>query len=948
MRPSNITPDNNEKEEYKTSGFETKLLGLLSKYPASELEIVELIALSRNKLGQEKMREIVTATWKEYAPNVMLPPSFVSALNRTTAKEARSRTSGSGDLIADLEKAIHTKENQGSIPDTHDLRKNLMLEIRKEVKDEHRNIEIILNTALSAFTDNPINLAVVAKSSEGKTYLVTRTVGKFPKKDVIMLRKASPKVFTRETGKLAVRMVKGNEESYETKIENEFTGETMTVGEYKDFLTKTIENIEKYNKKKNKDKKNQEGSETDQIDIKEAKEALYNLMANMFTLVDFRNKILVFLDRPDPALWNEMLSVLSHDQEYIVTSFVEGEGLKRVRKVVFQGWPAVIFCTSKDEDFNWKDLETRFQIIEPVMTARKYTDGTNYAVENEFSIRNGGVLGSEAIEKLESLIHWLIANKPRTITPFPPMKLADAISGGTVSSGDLMRKIPRLLRHVSMNALFNVSERVILRNEEQIYVITAYKDLMRLVFLFDDLELGASLAGMGTGIFELLTQVIAPIFNEKKGQERLDSESMETIKQKQIKDRFLEYIEDCKGKRRITHMGASARTFSNYMKELEGKGFIKRVEDDNDKRGWKVIPTWSEIPQIIPIHERLKKLRKPMGIVDLPDMAYLETLNFRASYKSQKLEKTYPENIDIEKNRFPKTLAIIGFAQQHSGYVTIYSDPVFPNFANIQDDGIKTENTASGDNRENEDAQKPSVPYAFTNFSEETINNKTSKIEDSKNVGIEKSPETADEPNFSNDKNTQSDPIGPDTVLVRITEDLPVIAQPDRDYRLRKEDIVNLKPDFAGLLIKKGWGVRIPEGISQFHEENYTDVKANTKTNNKTAVLQDEQEKSDTKNGEYSHVNRPNRPNRSDSQAEPTQYAIQSESDKRSDVLDKNVYRRITNMNPIRNPNPSKFIRGSIWRMTLKEAQSLMVYEFSEPVEESEINGMEVHELGPS
>ena len=86
------------------------------------------------------------------------------------------------------------------MPSTHGLKKELILDIRKDVKDEHRNIDIVLNTALSAFTDNPINLAVIAKSSEGKTYLVTKALERFPKEYVIMLRKASPKVFTRERG----------------------------------------------------------------------------------------------------------------------------------------------------------------------------------------------------------------------------------------------------------------------------------------------------------------------------------------------------------------------------------------------------------------------------------------------------------------------------------------------------------------------------------------------------------------------------------------------------------------------------------------------------------------------------------------------------------------------------------------------------------------------------
>ena len=641
-------------------------------------------------------------------------------------------------------------------PDTLNLKKNLIIDIRKDVKDEHRNIDIVLNTALSAFTDNPINLAVVANSSEGKTYLVTRALARFPKEYVITLRKASPKVFTRERGRLAVRVVDGNKETYVTEIENEFTSETVSVSDYLQFLHEITDTKKSgKNKKTESDSEENSSDETEPIDPKKAKIALNKLMDESFTLVDFRNKVLVFLDRPDLALWNELLSVLSHDQEYIVTSFVEGEGFKRVKKVVFQGWPSVIFCTSKDEDFNWKDLETRFQIIEPVMTVKKYTDGVDLAVENEFTIKKIEDSRNGNTKRLEDLIKWMIANKPRTMTPFPSKKLSDAITDGKVTSGDLMRKIPRLLRHVSMNALFNLSERVILDNGDQTYVVIAYRDIMSLVFLFDDLELGASLSGMGTAIFELLTQVVAPFFSREKDQDSLDDEGTDAVRQKEIKDAFFEYLDRCRKKRKVTHMGVTARTFTNYMKDLEKKGFIKRVDDEKDKRGLKIIPTWNEIPGTIPLHERVKKLGKPMGIADLPNMAYLETLNFRAFYKSQKIGKAYPENKENEKIQYPKTLEIIGLAQSYSGYVSILHDYAFPIFSNIVHSEIKTENTASEDNAKNKNAQKPSVPYGFPNFSKnsknkETVEN-TPSGETPKNNEIGKSAITADVPIFSPD-----------------------------------------------------------------------------------------------------------------------------------------------------------------------------------------------------
>ncbi len=43
--------------------------------------------------------------------------------------------------------------------------------------------------------------------------------------------------------------------------------------------------------------------------------------------------------------------------------------------------------------------------------------------------------------------------------------------------------------------------------------------------------------------------------------------------------------------------------------------------------------------------------------------------------------------------------------------------------------------------------------------------------------------------------------------IVQVTEDIPSFATPNRNYILKKEDLVTLPEDIAGLLVKKGTGV---------------------------------------------------------------------------------------------------------------------------------------------
>ena len=606
-----------------------------------------------------------------------------------------------------------TKNGRRKVPDTHNLKKNMIINVRKDVKDEHKNIDIILNTAMSAFTENPENLAVVGSSSEGKTYLVTKALRRFPKQYVMMYRKVSPKVFTRERGQLAVRVIDGNVERYETEITNEFTGETQKVFEYIDFLTEKAE--AKKGKKNSGENLGEEPLENEgSVDPREARRALSDLKDNLFTLIDFRNKILVFLDKPEIELWNELLSTLSHDQMYIVTGFVEGEGRKYVRKVVFCGWPAVIFCTSKDEDFNWRDLETRFQIIEPVMSTRKYTDAANYAVAQEFAIGEPDDLDNQDTKRLDDLIRWVIQEKPRVVTPFPTEKLARAVTGGEVKTGDLMRKIPRLLTHSKIAAIWNASERVILDDGKRLYIVLAYRDILSLVFLFDDLELGASMAGLGVSVYELLTRVLVSLFGDH-------DEDGRDVTQKRVEQAFLDYTAEAQKKHKTIHMGTTKRSFRNYMKDLEGRGYIKRIQDENDKRSLMVIPIWGEIPHSFSLFERLKKLGKPMEIADIPNMGYLWNHNFEAFFGSQKIGKASLGDNEIETENYPENLEFIELVLRRSGYLGMFPSNAFPNFNNIDQREIKTDKTASDNDQKDANALKTGVPFGFPNFSDSDL-----------------------------------------------------------------------------------------------------------------------------------------------------------------------------------------------------------------------------------
>lgn len=59
--------------------------------------------------------------------------------------------------------------------------------ILKEAREEKRLVKQILYCMLSAYTNNPINLAINAPTGEGKNYILQKVGDLFPDNDVIFL-----------------------------------------------------------------------------------------------------------------------------------------------------------------------------------------------------------------------------------------------------------------------------------------------------------------------------------------------------------------------------------------------------------------------------------------------------------------------------------------------------------------------------------------------------------------------------------------------------------------------------------------------------------------------------------------------------------------------------------------------------------------------------------------
>jgi hypothetical protein len=229
--------------------------------------------------------------------------------------------------------------------------------IQKTVKREDALIRQILYTGLSSYVeDDPINLGVLAPTSEGKTYAITESLQYFPDEDVLYIGQMSPKVLVRKKGILIDKK----------------TGQPIE-DQVQELKTKARELAKKKRATKDKDEIADLNEEIENIG-----EDIRKLFENSKTLIGLTGKILVFLEPPQHELWNLLKPILSHDKKEIEFPFVDktANSNAATKDVVVRGWPSCIFCSAKDESKweIWNEIKSRILVTSPNMVTKKYQE----------------------------------------------------------------------------------------------------------------------------------------------------------------------------------------------------------------------------------------------------------------------------------------------------------------------------------------------------------------------------------------------------------------------------------------------------------------------------------------------------------------------------------------------------------------------------------------------
>ena len=251
---------------------------------------------------------------------------------------------------------------------------------KKDVKCEDYLVRQIVYIALSKDSTNPLNLLILAPTSEGKTHAVTKTLAYWPDLEVMYIGSMSPKVLIRMHGET----VDENNEP----IGHRERDLKWRIAEVKAELraSNRLRIKKKQRGLKDVDKTGRPVIEveetTDQAAaqrLEELEQELEELYKRSKTVINLQGKLLVFLEPPHPETWSIIKPILSHDKYYMEHPYVDSRGPMGIHsiRVVTKGWPAVIVCSAKNESQYeyWSEVQSRFIVSSPNMVPEKYHEG---------------------------------------------------------------------------------------------------------------------------------------------------------------------------------------------------------------------------------------------------------------------------------------------------------------------------------------------------------------------------------------------------------------------------------------------------------------------------------------------------------------------------------------------------------------------------------------------
>ena len=355
--------------------------------------------------------------------------------------------------------------------------------INTKVKDDPNLVAQLVRVGLSAYTDNPINIFLLAPSADGKTYATVKTMENFPKGDVILIGRITPTALIYQHGKL-------------------IDADGNSIQERLNDMDEKIANCE---------------------EKKEKQELVMQrkiLTSGARNCVDLKNKILVFLDNPNPATFEMLKPIMSHDTREIIYKSTKSDGSLQAVETVIRNWPVFIFCSAKNEAKNevWEEVKTRVMMTSPNSNVKKHKAANRYTAQKMGLPNWASSIYHNSEDEKWAKWHILefkkmlneLCDDGNPVTNTFRKQIAELFPS---SQGEFMRHFPRLFSFINLETMLNSDRR-------PIYEIETEKGaLQTIISTIDDVDKACGILGNISSLppekIKFYDEVFCPMFARK-------------------------------------------------------------------------------------------------------------------------------------------------------------------------------------------------------------------------------------------------------------------------------------------------------------------------------------------------------------------------------------------------------------------------------------------------
>ncbi len=458
--------------------------------------------------------------------------------------------------------------------------------IVKKAKGEERLVKQLVYTMLSAYTNNPINLAIKSPSGEGKSYVLNKVAENFPTGDVMIIAGMTDKALFHKMGRLVVKNELGDYESIKenaAKIDSEIEDKQSEIS--------TTQNSDLKHALKNQ--------------IKELEQQKDELSKSACKLIDLSHKTIIFQDTPRVELLSAMMPLLSHDKYEVEYEYVETRTKNGIetRTNIIRGWPAVILCQAIDDTHHirYPEIQRRFITTNPKMSCQKYSDAINltghkygmpdFAYQEEIVNDEEKERAKSIILELKDKISSCVRLRPDKNNVIIPFHEAIAAALPRTKASD-MTIANRLFTAISLSAIINVDNRprYLLRAKGEPIMQTipfaTFDDLNESLLFVEDSE------GLRRYVKEWYYDVFLDCYNSKNEPDSRTDSTDRTLTEKLIAlttEQLVKMTYEKQGKKL-----SKKQLLETYIYPLLNQGYIDATESDIDKRCKIYYPVISE------------------------------------------------------------------------------------------------------------------------------------------------------------------------------------------------------------------------------------------------------------------------------------------------------------------------------------------------------------------